>query len=225
MTAWPDPPAPDGDPPADRRLTRGAPRPAAPTPAHDDPLAAAIVRAAEGDEDAFRVIYRAIQPGLLRYLRQLVGGDAEDVAAETWVQVTSDIRRFSGGADAFRGWVATIGRHRALDHLRRLRRRPISAMPIEDLPDLTAVEDTSRLADEALRTRAALQLIATLPPDQAEAVLLRAVMGLTADTAAQVLGKRAGAVRTAAHRGLKRLAAQLDAQRLHEQQSKGPDDE
>ena len=53
---------------------------------------------------------------------------------------------------------------------------------------------------------AALALIARLPRDQAEAVLLRVVVGLDAKAAAKVLGKRAGAVRTAAHRGLRALA-------------------
>ena len=48
-------------------------------------------------------------------------------------------------------------------------------------------------------------MIAALPRDQAEAVLLRVVIGLDAESAAQVLGKRAGAVRTAAYRGLRRL--------------------
>ena len=47
-------------------------------------------------------------------------------------------------------------------------------------------------------------------PDQAEAVLLRAVLGLDAITAGQVLGKRPGAIRTAAHRGLKTLHKKLD---------------
>jgi RNA polymerase sigma-70 factor (ECF subfamily) len=42
-------------------------------------------------------------------------------------------------------------------------------------------------------------------------VLLRVVAGLDGPTAARVLGKRPGAVRTAAHRGLKRLARQLGA--------------
>ncbi|HTX28443.1 MAG TPA: sigma factor-like helix-turn-helix DNA-binding protein, partial [Streptosporangiaceae bacterium] len=46
---------------------------------------------------------------------------------------------------------------------------------------------------------------------QAEAVLLRAVLGLDAATAAKVLGKRPGAVRTAAYRGLHTLATRLDA--------------
>lgn len=41
-------------------------------------------------------------------------------------------------------------------------------------------------------------------------VLLRAVVGLDAKSAAQVAGKRAGAIRTAAYRGLKTLANRLD---------------
>ena len=47
--------------------------------------------------------------------------------------------------------------------------------------------------------------IARLPRDQAEAVLLRVVVGLDAPAAAKVLGKRAGAVRMATSRGLARL--------------------
>jgi RNA polymerase sigma-70 factor (ECF subfamily) len=53
-------------------------------------------------------------------------------------------------------------------------------------------------------------MIADLPPDQAEAVMLRVVMGLDAESAGQVLGKKAGAVRTAAYRGLRRLGTRLE---------------
>ena len=173
-------------------------------------LSAAVMRARDGDEDAFRLIYRSVQPGLLRYLTGLVGDDAEDVASETWSQVARDIGSFTGDAQGFQGWVATIARHRALDHFRRRRRRPVSALPIDELTDLVASDDTAARALETLSTSAAIALIATLPPDQAEAVLLRSVMGLDYKTAGQVLGKRAGAVRTAAHRGLRRLASQLN---------------
>src|SRR5579875_1137769 len=75
-----------------------------------------------------------------------------------------------------------------------------------------AADDTAGGALEAVATRAAIALIATLPPDQAEAVLLRAVLGLDAATAGTVLGKRPGAVRTAAHRGLRTLARRLRQQ-------------
>ena len=72
-------------------------------------------------------------------------------------------------------------------------------------------DDTAGAAEESLSTTRAIELIAGLPPDQAEAVLLRAVVGLDAKSAAAVLGKRPGAVRVAAHRGLKTLAARLDS--------------
>ncbi|WP_425560835.1 RNA polymerase sigma factor [Luedemannella helvata] len=172
-------------------------------------MSSAVARARHGDEEAFRILYRLLQPGLLRYLTGLVGVDAEDVAAEAWEQIARDIRSFQGDGDGFRRWAVTIARHRALDHLRRQRRRPSVAAPSETFADLPADEDTEARAVDALGTRAAIAMIATLPRDQAEAVLLRAVMGLDAATAGQILGKRPGAVRMAAHRGLQTLARRL----------------
>lgn len=174
-------------------------------------LSGAVRDARQGSSEAFRILYRDIQPRLLRYLATLVGDDAEDVASEAWLQVSRDLASFSGDHDGFRGWVTTIGRHRALDHLRRQGRRASSVpVPAEELAFLAADDDTAAGAIEAISTDAALALIATLPPDQAEAVLLRAVVGLDAGTAGQVVGKRAGAVRTAAYRGLRTLARRLD---------------
>ncbi|MEU9042451.1 RNA polymerase sigma factor [Kitasatospora sp. NPDC048343] len=175
------------------------------------------VRAAQGgDEEAFRLLFRTVQPGLLRYLRVLVGGrpedmqDAEDIASETWLQIARDLSGFSGDGDGFRGWAATIARHRALDHLRARRRRPVADLPFEYLVELAAGDDTAGAALTTVGTADALALISRLPRDQAEAVLLRVVMELDAESAAQVLGKRAGTVRMAAHRGLRRLAKLLE---------------
>lgn len=162
-----------------------------------------------GDEDAFRVVYRSVQPGLLRYLGFLVGADAEDVAAEAWAQAVRDLGTFSGSADGFRGWITTIGRHRAMDLLRSRARRPVAPVEVEDLAHLPAQGTTEGEALGLVSTAEALDLIATLPPDQAEAVLLRAVVGLDAKTAGRVLGKRPGAVRTAAYRGLKALQQKI----------------
>jgi RNA polymerase sigma-70 factor (ECF subfamily) len=175
-----------------------------PNPAADD-LSSAVQAARNGDERAFRALYRAIQPGLLRYLQVLVGADAEDVASETWLHVVRDLHTFKGDGLGFRRWAVTIGRHRALDHLRHHQRRPAVAMPVEAMVELPDFGDTASSAMEAISTEAALAIIATLPRDQAEAVLLRVVVGLDAESAAAVLGKRSGAVRTAAYRGLRRL--------------------
>ena len=187
-----------------------------------DDLTAAVAAARQGDEAAFRVVYREVQPKLLRYLRVLVGDDGEDVASETWLQVVRDLASFKGNGDSFRGWVATVGRHRAMDHLRRTRRRPAISTPVDTLVEVAGDADTEARALESAATDAAIALIATLPRDQAEAVMLRAVVGLDAETAAKVLGKRAGAVRTAAYRGLRRLAKHLDETGEGRQASPGP---
>jgi RNA polymerase sigma-70 factor (ECF subfamily) len=172
---------------------------------------APLVRAAcGGDQDAFRSLYRAVQPGLLRYLHGLVGEDAEDLASETWLQIARDLRSFRDQGGGFRGWAATIARHRALDHLRRHRRRPAATVAADVLLELPDGRDTADEAFQAASTRAVIELIATLPREQAEAVLLRAVVGLDAKATAKVMGKRPGAVRTAAWRGLRRLAEQLE---------------
>jgi RNA polymerase sigma-70 factor (ECF subfamily) len=175
-----------------------------------DPLDAAVAGMCAGDSEAFRLVYRAVQPTLLRYLEVLVGPhDAEDVASETWAQASRDLDRFQGGGDGFRAWVTTIGRHRALDLLRQRSRRPqvVDDLTGVDPPD--PVDHDSRVAD-ALGTRRAMALLRQLPQDQAEALMLRVVMGLDAKSAGQVLGKRPGAVRSAAQRGLRNLARRAD---------------
>jgi RNA polymerase sigma-70 factor, ECF subfamily len=170
-------------------------------------LAEAVCQAQDGDEDAFRVLYRDIHPRILRYLRVIVGNDAEDVASETWLHIAKGLHTFSGDSDGFRGWTATIARNRATDHLRQRRRRASTVpVPAEEFSYLAGADDTADSALEGISTGAALSLIARLPRDQAEAVLLRIVIGLDSVAAAEVLGKRAGAVRTAAYRGLRKLA-------------------
>ncbi|MFE6090667.1 RNA polymerase sigma factor [Streptomyces massasporeus] len=180
--------------------------------AYDGELGAAVARAQQGDEAAFAVAYRFVQPGLLGYLRGLVGDDAEDVASDAWLEIARDLGRFRGDGAGFRGWTATIARHRALDHLRRQRVRPRSSALEQDVLDLPGPQSTHDQALEAISTEHALELVRGLPRDQAEAVLLRVVVGLDGPAAARVLGKRPGAVRTAAYRGLKRLAGQLGAE-------------
>lgn len=175
--------------------------------ADDAELTAAVLAAQDGDEAAFRTVYRAVHPRLLGYVRTLVGDpDAEDVASEAWLQISRDLDRFSGDADRFRGWAARIARNRALDHIRMRGRRPAVGGDETELTGRAAESDTAGEALESLATGRALSLIAQLPQDQAEAVVLRVVVGLDAKTAAETLGKRPGAVRTAAHRGLRRLA-------------------
>ncbi|MWK35151.1 sigma-70 family RNA polymerase sigma factor [Actinomadura sp. J1-007] len=179
--------------------------------ARDEELDRAVLAAQAGDEESFRALFRDVQPRLLRYAKALVGDEAEDVTSEAWLQIARDLGSFTGDIDGFRGWCATIVRHRALDQIRRRSRRPVADVPADELVGIAAEGDTAALALDGLATEAAVALIAELPPDQAEAVLLRVVVGLDAKGAGRVLGKRPGAVRTAAYRGLRRLTERLSA--------------
>ena len=60
-----------------------------------------------------------------------------------------------------------------------------------------------------LSTDRALQLIALLPPDQAEAVTLRVIACLDVPDVAEIMGRTSGHVRVLTHRGLKKLATHL----------------
>jgi RNA polymerase sigma-70 factor (ECF subfamily) len=174
-------------------------------PPDQDRLSVALVGALAGDEQAFVILYRGVQPGLVRYLRTVVGPEADDVASETWLQVCRDLSTFRGDIEGFRGWCATVARHRAMDHLRRQRVRPQTTNG-DWLTAVADLADTWVSASDAISTDRALALISSLPRAQAEAVLLRVVMGLDVATAARVLGKRPGSVRTATYRGLRQLA-------------------
>ena len=178
-----------------------------------DSFAAILGAAQRGDEDAFRLLFRSVQPRLLRYLAVSAGGAAEDVAADTWVSVVRGLGRFVGDEPAFEAWVFTIARARLRDEQRRSYRRPAPMGSGQLLAGSAAGGlDPADCAVEAAGTAAVLALIATLPPDQADAVLLRHVVGFDVARTARVLGKRPGAVRVASHRGLARLRALLDVE-------------
>ena len=167
---------------------------------------AILAAAQQGDEDAFTVLWRDGNPALLRYLKVIAAESAEDVAAETWVTVIRGLEGFRGGEDAWRAWLFTTARRRGVDAGRRRARRresPTAEMGERHMPGVT---DTAGQVIENLATRAAIAAVASLPPLQAEVIMLRVVAGLDTDAVARLVGRSPGAVRVAVHRGLRRLA-------------------
>jgi len=165
-----------------------------------------LAAAQEGSQAAFSRLWRDGNPALLRYLRVVAPEAAEDVAAETWVQVVRGLAGFRGDEQGWRAWLFTTARRRAIDEARRRSCRPERPLD-ETLPGrLPLSPDAADLALEHIGTRSALSLVARLPAHQAEVILLRVVAGLDSETVARMLGRSPGAVRVAAHRGLRRMA-------------------
>jgi RNA polymerase sigma-70 factor (ECF subfamily) len=174
-------------------------------------FAAILAAAQDGGEAAFSVLWRDVNPALLRYLRAAAPGAPEDVAAETWVQVVRGLPGFRGDEGAWRAWLFTIARRRAIDEGRRRSRHPAASLAEVTGAREPRTADAAELAMESLGTAAAVAAVAALPPLQAEVILLRVVAGLDTDSVAQIVGRSPGAVRVAAHRGLRRLGETLAA--------------
>lgn len=164
-----------------------------------------LASAQGGDEIAFACLFRDVQPALLRYL-QVITPEAEDVAGDTWLQVVKGLPRFRGGEEAFRAWLFTIARHRAVDAGRSRSRRADVPLATAAAAERPLAPDAADLALEAISTRSVMVLIKSLPREHAEIIMLRVVAGLEAADVARIVGKTPGAVRVAAHRGLRRLA-------------------
>jgi RNA polymerase sigma-70 factor, ECF subfamily len=175
----------------------------------DVPFEQTLAAARSGDEQAFAVLWRALHPSLLRYLRVLAPYIADDVASEVWLQVVRGLPGFAGDESGFKAWLFTIARNKVTDSARQAARRPIEISD-DDVVVAVATDDTAAAALERFDTQAALALIAQLPPDQAEIVMLRVVAGLEVADVARVVRKSPGAVRVTSHRALHKLRDLLD---------------
>jgi RNA polymerase sigma-70 factor, ECF subfamily len=172
-------------------------------------FAVALAAAQDGSEDAFSALWHDGNPALLRYLRLITPHAAEDVAAETWAHVARGLASFRGDEQAWRAWLFTTARRRAIDEARRSSRRQAASLAELTWAGTPAAPDPADIALENIDTQAAIALVAELPRLQAEVILLRVVAGLDTSAVAKLLGRSQGAVRVAAHRGLRRLAENL----------------
>lgn len=176
----------------------------------------ALAGAKSGDESAFTELFRYAQPAVLRYLRVISKDRYEDLAGETWVQVVRGLADFEATEPAaFRGWVLSIARYRWLDDQRARGRR--LELVVDEMPEQPTENDPATAVDEIMSTEQALALVAGLPKDQAEVIMLRYIADLDVAATAEILGKEPGAVRVLAHRGLRRLQKMLQKDERREQ--------
>lgn len=170
----------------------------------DERLDAALASARKGEEAGFVELWRTLHPPLLRYLTVRRNESPEDLASEAWLQVIRDLESFQGSGRDFRAFLFTVARNRAIDQGRSRAARPLLlvAEPVED----RTTDSAETAALEKVSTRSALDLVMSLPPLQAEMVMLRVVAGLDVAEVADIVGKKPGTVRVSVHRALRTLS-------------------
>jgi RNA polymerase sigma-70 factor (ECF subfamily) len=171
---------------------------------------AVLAAAQAGQEWAVAVLFRDLQPRLLRFLRAQEPRVADDLAAEVWLAVASGIGGFAGDEQGFRAWVFTIARRRLIDQGRRAVRRRTDVSEAGVFERLAASDAPEREAIDKLAAQDAVTLVfELLPHDQAEVVVLRVLGDLDAEQVAEIMGRSANWVRVTQHRALRRLADRL----------------
>ncbi len=196
-------------------------------------LVAALRR---GDEAAFVALVARHGAALLRLARTFVRDRAvaEEVVQETWLAVLNGIDRFEGRA-SLKTWIFQILSNRARTRAVRERRSaPFSALAADGEDEDAAVDadrfrdeshrwaghwaaapaDWSVLPDERLLGRETLDqvhaAIDTLPPRQAEVLVLRDIEGWSPDEVCAALDISDGNQRILLHRARSKVRAALE---------------
>jgi RNA polymerase sigma-70 factor (ECF subfamily) len=179
-----------------------------------DDVAATVADAVGGDPRAMERLLAQVRPLVVRYCRARVGrqersfASADDVAQEVCLAVLTALPSYRDQGRPFLAFVYGIAAHKVADAHRaaaRNRSEPVADVP--DEPDEQAGPEQRAMRGELSSEMA--QLLKVLPPKQREIVVLRVVVGLSAEETADAVGSTPGAVRVAQHRALSRLRAAL----------------
>lgn len=168
-----------------------------------------MARTQDGDREAYRRLLEDITP----YLRVLAArcfsqrSDIEDAVQDVLLTVHT-IRHAYDPKRPFGPWLAAIANRRIIDRLRRQTRQKAREVALsaehETFPELAAN------LDEKLSENAALnEAMATLPPEQRQAVTLLKLNEMSLSEAAVASGRSVAALKVATHRAIKTLRTVL----------------
>ena len=177
----------------------------------DDVVASAVA----GDRDALQQVLATIRPIVLRYVRARIGSaersglSADDVAQEVCLAAITALPRYKDQGRPFLAFVYGIAAHKVADAYRAMGRNLADAT--DSLPDRASPDaGPEQLAMDADASARMERLLAVLPDKQREIVILRVVVGMSAEETAEAVGSTPGAVRVAQHRALTKLKAELN---------------
>ena len=179
-------------------------------------LDAAVAEAVAGSRDALREVVETIRPIVVRYIRarlgttERVGLSADDVAQEVCLAAIQALPRYQDQGRPFLAFVYGIAAHKVADaHRAAARNRPTPPMWCRSGTRWTRVP--SRWPCSPTPAARMNKLLQILPDKQREILILRIVVGLSAEETADAVGSTPGAVRVAQHRALARLKSEITA--------------
>jgi RNA polymerase sigma-70 factor (ECF subfamily) len=179
-------------------------------------LDAVVAEAVAGNRDALREVLEIIRPIVVRYCRARIGTtersglSADDVAQEVCLAAITALPRYKDQGRPFLAFVYGIAAHKVADAHRAAARN--RSDPTDAVPERYSLEaGPEQMALESESSARMNKLLSVLPEKQREILILRVVVGMSAEETAEAVGSTAGAVRVAQHRALARLKAEITA--------------
>jgi RNA polymerase sigma-70 factor, ECF subfamily len=186
----------------------------------DDALSDRVLveRTLAGDSEAFSQLHRRYYARVFRHalFRCRTNADAEDVAAETFVKAVHYLPQYRFQGESLLPWLCRIATNLVIDQGRRAHgQAPLSLESAADdvralMENLHDSGPSPHELAERHETQALIRAaVATLPSDQADAILLRFGGDLSIQEIATALGRTEGAIKSLIHRGLVNLRKTL----------------
>lgn len=179
-------------------------------------LDAVVAEAVAGNRDALREVLEIIRPIVVRYCRARVGTtersglSADDVAQEVCLAAITALPRYKDQGRPFLAFVYGIAAHKVADAHRAAARN--RSDPTEVVPERFSLEaGPEQMALDSESAARMNKLLSVLPEKQREILILRVVVGMSAEETAEAVGSTPGAVRVAQHRALAKLKAEITA--------------
>ena len=177
-------------------------------------LADCLSKCALGDHQAFEKIYTRTSGKLNAIICGMVQDEAlaHDILQQAYISIWRNSGSFNPEKGKAFTWILVVTRNRAIDQLRKLKRRPNTTELIDTLPDETAKADAG--AKAMLLKRFLDPYLENLPPDMSKAIMLNVVHGLSSREIAETIGVSPNTVKSWVRRGLKKLRTQIDTTKL-----------
>ncbi|WP_024796249.1 sigma-70 family RNA polymerase sigma factor [Tomitella biformata] len=180
----------------------------------DEELGRDVAAAVKGDRASIERLLAEVRPLVVRYCRARVGfmdrgfSSADDVAQEVCLAVLTALPRYKDQGKPFIAFVYGIAAHKVADAHRLTGRNKSDSTA--DVPDEVSTDGgpEQQYLDAESRARVD-RLLSELPDKQREIVVLRLIVGMSAEETAMAVGSTAGAVRVAQHRALAKLRSNV----------------
>jgi RNA polymerase sigma-70 factor (ECF subfamily) len=167
-----------------------------------------IAQVLGGDGEAFGILIRRFEPGLLRFATRMLGNPdaAADAVAESLVRAYRHLAQCRDPM-RLRSWLYRITGNRCRSHLAR---RHMNDISLSDAPPLADGSDTWAALERGEQVALVERALAALPAEKREAFVLKHVEGMSYEEMAAATGARIPTLKMRVHRAREALLAALE---------------